>query len=160
GDLTTAVDTYEADIAGGHAPFSQFDAIGLNFEDDPNTIPACTDGDETISRITWSSGTATVTTASPHGLGVGSLVDITDVAPSGYDGDAIDVQTVPTPTTFTYSLATNPGAYTSGGSANSWCDYRDQRETFQKFWCLAKPTDTTDCGSSPFTHDLRVVIVA
>jgi hypothetical protein len=76
-----------------------------------------------ISGIAWASSIATVTTSTPHGFqSVGTVnVNISGCAPSGYNGTyAI---TVTGANTFTYSLASNPGTLTAGGSggfATTW----------------------------------------
>ena len=47
---------------------------------------------------------------------VGQTVTIAGVAPSGYNG-TFTITSVPTTTSFTYTLATDPGTYVSGGTA-------------------------------------------
>jgi hypothetical protein len=78
---------------------------------------------QSISSITNSSTLATLTTAAPHGLAVGNIVWVTGASPSVYNG-AFVVASVPTSTTLTYSMVSDPGssastvgsytAYTSG----------------------------------------------
>ena len=58
---------------------------------------------QTVSSVTVSSGVATVTTGSAHGLSVGAVVDMQGFTPSGYNG-IWTVATVPSTTTFTVSL--------------------------------------------------------
>jgi hypothetical protein len=73
----------------------------------------------TVSTASWATGTintATITTTAAHNFQVGQSVTITGVVPSGYNG-TFTIASVPSTTTFTYALATNPGPYTSGGSA-------------------------------------------
>lgn len=86
---------------------------------------------QTISSITISGTTATVTTGSAHGLTLGSnSVTITGAAPSGYNVTNATVVTVPSSTTFTYSIPTNTptisatsvGAYTVGLGAGAVCE--------------------------------------
>lgn len=73
-----------------------------------------------IATIVWASGgggTVTVTTATPHGWANGATpaVLISGVLPAGYNGQfAI---TVTGASTFTYPLASNPGAETQLGDA-------------------------------------------
>jgi hypothetical protein len=76
-----------------------------------------------ISSITWSGGVATVTTATPHNLGGNQTgVSISGVTPSGYNGSV--TATVTGSNTFTYSVSSNPGAYTSGGTVSTtWSTY-------------------------------------
>jgi len=60
-----------------------------------------------ISSITFSTTTATVTTASAHGLTTGNTVVVYNAAPSAYNG-TFSI-TVTSTTTFTYTMASNPG---------------------------------------------------
>lgn len=72
-------------------------------------------GAKTITTITWSGGTATVTTSAPHGFATGDRVTIAGQTPTGYNGTyAI---TVTGATTFTYALVSNPGVQTVAGVA-------------------------------------------
>lgn len=71
----------------------------------------------TISSITWSGGIATVTTAATiPGLAVSDTfpTTIANASPAGYNGTF--VATVTGTTTFTYPLASNPGAESSPGT--------------------------------------------
>ena len=67
---------------------------------------------QSISSITRSGTTATVTTGSGHNLSVYDWVDFTGQAPSAYQGE-FQVVTVPSSTTFTYTLPYDPGASAS-----------------------------------------------
>jgi hypothetical protein len=70
-----------------------------------------------ISTLTWSGGTVTVTTAAPHGLGNGDVLNLTiaGAAPSAYNG--LDrICTVTGSSTFTYALASDPGTMTAPGT--------------------------------------------
>lgn len=67
-----------------------------------------------ISTIVWSSGTVTVTTAEPHGLPSGTTAgNIYGCVPTGYNG--VYTLTRTGASTFTYPLASNPGAVTTLG---------------------------------------------
>jgi predicted CXXCH cytochrome family protein len=72
-----------------------------------------------IIRATWTSqgnpDTATITTGQPHGYVQNDLVTISGVNPSGFDVVDATVRTA-TATTIKYALATDPGAYVSGGT--------------------------------------------
>lgn len=61
----------------------------------------------TISSITFSTTTATVTTATAHGLSTGALVTVQDAYPVDYNVKNA-VITVTGTTTFTYTMATTP----------------------------------------------------
>lgn len=74
---------------------------------------------KTISTLTWAStggGTATLTTASPHGWGVGDVIPVTvaGVTPAGYNGTV--TATITGTSTMTYPLVSNPGAMTVAGT--------------------------------------------
>jgi len=62
---------------------------------------------QTISSITNSTTTATLTTAIPHGLVTGNRVTISGASPAAYNGTYRI--TVTGASTFTYTMATNPG---------------------------------------------------
>lgn len=67
-----------------------------------------------ITAASWSSGIATYT-ASSHGFNVGQTVTITGASPSGYN---VTDATITSVTTNTFTIAiSNPGTWTSGGSA-------------------------------------------
>lgn len=66
------------------------------------SILTTTDGVQTISSITYSGTTATLTTASAHGLSTGYYVSITGTTPSEYSG--VFKITVISTTAFTYKL--------------------------------------------------------
>jgi len=76
----------------------------------------------TISTITYVTTTATLTTATAHGLATGNTVYITGTTPAAYSGTF--VITVTGTTTFTYTMLSNPagnasvvGSYTYGNWA-------------------------------------------
>ena len=71
---------------------------------------------QTISTITHVGTTATLTTASPHGLISGNQVTITGASPGAYNGTFII--TVTGASTFTYVMATTPG--TDAGTVGSY----------------------------------------
>jgi hypothetical protein len=66
------------------------------------SIITTTTGVQTISSITYSGSTATLTTASAHGLSTGRYVSITGTTPAAYSG--VFKITVTSPTKFTYRL--------------------------------------------------------
>lgn len=73
----------------------------------------------TISSITFVTTTATLTTATNHGLSTGAVVQVSGATPAAYNG-SFSI-TVTGDTTFTYTMLSNPGAnaspvgsYTSG----------------------------------------------
>lgn len=61
-----------------------------------------------IASITRAGTTATLTTSSAHGLWTGMQVTITGALPAGYNGTY--TITVTSPTTWTYTMAVDPGA--------------------------------------------------
>lgn len=77
---------------------------------------------KTLSTLTWSSGTVTATTASPHGWTTGDTVQavIAGATPAAYNGTfAI---TVTGASTFTYALAANPGTETVAGTVTLYAE--------------------------------------
>lgn len=68
-----------------------------------------------ITSLTWAGGVVTVVTATAHPFVVGDVVPIVGAVPAGYNGSQV-VTTSASNTTFTYSLANNPGAETTPGS--------------------------------------------
>ena len=66
---------------------------------------------QTISSITNVTTTATLTTASPHGLVTGNRVTISGTTPAAYSGTF--TITVTGSSTFTYTMLTNPGGSAS-----------------------------------------------
>lgn len=68
------------------------------------TYPACPVTGNVPTSITSSSGVATVTTPTPHGLKIGDIIKVNGASVSGYNG-VFNVATVPSSTTFTYSVA-------------------------------------------------------
>ena len=65
------------------------------------------------SAGSWSSSVVTLTTGSTaHGMLVGDMINVSGVSPTGYNGQYVIVS-VPTTTTLTYALGTDPGTYTT-----------------------------------------------
>lgn len=73
--------------------------------------------DVAISGITWANGVATVTTSSAHDLASGDIANIAGMVPTAYNGSY--PVTVTGAETFTYPLATNPGAVTTEGNVSA-----------------------------------------
>ncbi len=70
----------------------------------------------TITAAVWSGGVATFTTSADHSYAIGSKVDIYGMTPTGYNG-YYTVDSVPTTTTFTVAITSNPGASTVFGTS-------------------------------------------
>ena len=75
-----------------------------------------------ITGTTWAAGLATITTGSAHGYVTGQNVTIASVNPAGFNG-TFQIFSVPSTTTFTYALASTPGAWVSGGTTNAGHGY-------------------------------------
>ena len=88
------------------------------------------EGSIQIVNASWSGGTATITTASPHGYGVGADISVIGVKPTGYNVNNVLVKSVPSNTQLTYSLANNPGTFVFGSGALVANDASDPRT-----WC-------------------------
>jgi hypothetical protein len=69
----------------------------------------------TITGATWSGGTATYT-SNGHGFIVGDVLDISGITPSGYNGTY--TVTAAATNTFGVAIASDPGSYSSGGTAS------------------------------------------
>ena len=76
-----------------------------------------------ISTMTWASSVVTVTTATPHGVASGAKILglIAGVTPNGYNGTFTITSTGTS--TFTYPLASNPGAVTIKGAVSTEVPY-------------------------------------
>src|SRR5262249_18277678 len=88
------------------------------------------EGSNPIINASWSSGTATVTTANPHGFSTGDDVSVIGVKPNGFNANGVVVKSVPSNTQVTYSLGSNPGSFVFGSGALVANDASDQ-----KTWC-------------------------
>lgn len=68
-----------------------------------------------VTTMTWSGGTVSVTTSTPHGWGIGDVVAgaVLNVAPVGYNGAF--TFTITGASTLTYPVAVNPGAVITQG---------------------------------------------
>lgn len=79
-------------------------------------IPSgCLEASKAITNATWSASVATYTSTA-HGYVNGDLVKVAGITPSGYNVTAGIVSNV-TANTFDLAVTSNPGAYTSGGTA-------------------------------------------
>jgi hypothetical protein len=67
-----------------------------------------------VTGSAWAAGVATLTVGSSRGLRVGEEVDVTGMTPAGFNGTKKPI-TALTPTTVSYALAANPGAFAVGG---------------------------------------------
>lgn len=82
-------------------------------------MQSCAETAITITGATWSGGVATYTTSANHTLAVGDKTVIAGITPTGYNVAAgAIVLSVPTTTSFTVAIASDPGAYTSGGTSS------------------------------------------
>lgn len=68
-----------------------------------------------ITNASFSTGIATLTTTTAHGVKPGQYFKIVGILPVGYNGTFMALPTT-TGSTLTYTLASDPGAYGSGGS--------------------------------------------
>lgn len=71
----------------------------------------------TITAASWSGGVATYTTSAAHNYSIGTQVVISGMTPSGYNG-FYAVTTVPTTTTFTVAIVSDPGTATVFGTSS------------------------------------------
>lgn len=68
----------------------------------------------TITAASWAASVATLTIGA-HGYGVNSKISVVDALPSGYNGKQFTVTSF-TSTTVSFTMASDPGAYVSGGT--------------------------------------------
>jgi len=68
-----------------------------------------------ITNAVWSAGAVTLTTTSPHGLGVGSVFTVGGFVPAGYNGTFTAIAGT-TGSTIVYALTPDPGADTVQGT--------------------------------------------
>jgi hypothetical protein len=108
-------------------------AYAYNFSVSPYTITRYTEG-AVISSITRVGTTATVTTATNHGRTSLDTVSIWGASPSQYNG--YYVITVTSPTTFTYTMASDPGA---SASAVGLYSYDGATSNFTSSMSVPKP---------------------
>ncbi|MEI6234807.1 MAG: autotransporter-associated beta strand repeat-containing protein, partial [Planctomycetota bacterium] len=99
-------------------PFTGVTALVLNLGDGSDAIPAlgisAYTSTRTITAASAATTTATITTSAAHNLCVGQSVTIAGVTPSGYNG-TYTILSVPSTTTFTYTLAATQTAGTGFG---------------------------------------------
>lgn len=76
------------------------------------------DAGKQLAALAWVLGTVTATFQAPHGYKIGRpvMLTISGATPAGYNGLFLCLPT--SPTTLTYSLATNPGTATAFGAAS------------------------------------------
>jgi hypothetical protein len=81
-------------------------------------MQSCAETAVNITAASWAAGVATYG-ATAHTLAVGDKTVIAGITPSGYNIAAGGiVTTVPDANTFTIAMASDPGAYTSGGTSS------------------------------------------
>ena len=80
----------------------------------------CLEASKTITTATWSGGTATYTSTA-HGYAIGDLVKVAGITPSGYNITA-GLVTAAAANTFGMLVAGDPGAYSSGGTAQRYSE--------------------------------------
>jgi len=77
----------------------------------------------TISAATWNGNQAVITTSAAHRLSTGQSVTLSNISPNAWNGTYVVTEI--DSTHFSYTLASNPGAYVSGGQVSyplSWVD--------------------------------------
>lgn len=71
---------------------------------------------QALTAATWSGGVATYTTTTAHGYAAGQFVIVTNNTPTAYNGYFV-IASVPTSTTFTVAMVSNPGTNTALGKS-------------------------------------------
>lgn len=80
----------------------------------PTTAAASFWGYNNVTGASWSAGVVTINFGSAHNYEAGQIALSQDIVPSGYNGTA-RVKATPTANSITIDMASNPGAYVSGG---------------------------------------------
>ncbi|HEY6898212.1 MAG TPA: hypothetical protein VI279_13200 [Rhodocyclaceae bacterium] len=123
-----------------------------------------TDGVTTlnIASVSYSAGSATITTVGSHGFSWGTTVTVSGVLPSGYNG-TYAINSVPSSTQFRYALASNPGNSPAGikppklaiefdtASNSSRVDPSSDHFAFV-YWGNASDSSPSDTGNDDNTH--------
>ena len=116
-EFDTAFESAASDPHRDHIAFLYWggsaDSSPTGSGNDDNTHFAGAGGTR-ITGATWASGTLTLTTATAHGLSAAEAVTIAGISPAAANG-SYTIQTVPSTSQFTVSVAKDPGAYASGG---------------------------------------------
>lgn len=76
-------------------------------------------GGTRITGYSWAGGTLTLTTATAHGLSASQVITISGISPDAAN-NTYTIQSAPATNQVTVSLATNPGAYVSGGRVRAF----------------------------------------
>lgn len=122
-----------AEVSGGNSGSGQWDLMSLE------TAPLNT---YTVTGASWASGTATLTVASTRGLRVGEEFAAASISPSGYNTSRSKITGL-TSTTVSYALASNPGAYSSGGTITRAAPHNTSTWKQRFYW-----TETTASGTT------------
>lgn len=107
-------------------------------------IPQSAPTTYTLSSLTSSSGTATGTTATVHGLKVNDYITIAAANETDYNG-TFRVTGVPSTTTFTYAVENSPSTPATGTITMT------QRNVVYRYW--QQHTDFTDANSTTIIPD-------
>ena len=119
----------------------------------------------TVTGASWSSGTATYTVSASRGYRVGEEGSVTGVTPSGYNVSG--AVTAVTSTTVSFAVASNPGAYSSGGTIARIAEHNTTgmvRRIYRTITATSGETeyrfvaDTTSTSYSDTTADAVVAI--
>lgn len=156
-EFDTRYDSSRNDPYGDHSAF-------LYWGNSTDSSPSGSGNDDTthylgngslaVTNATWSSGTATLTTASDHGLAAGDVVLVSDIAPSGYNATYTVLASGLTSTQFKITLASDPGTFSTSGRvtpASAGLAPRNPRiASAIKTLSISSVTwSTTSCGGTP-----------
>ncbi len=85
---------------------------------------------KSVTTGSWAGGVATLEVGASHGFVVGDLANISGVTPAGYNRDFAYVTGL-TATEIKYALASDPGAWSSGGNVTLFDEFRLE---FREAW--------------------------
>lgn len=107
----------------------------------------------TVTNATWASNAATYTIGS-HKIQVGTLITVTGMNPSGYNVTNAVVTAVAV-TTVTIALASNPGAFVSGGTLVAQLTTIAAQETYS----FPTVTVTVAANATPTTNQASFAVL-
>lgn len=131
-DEESAPSPASAIVSGGNSGSGQWDLTSLQVAP-PNTY--------TVTGASWSSGVATLVVSSTFGLRVGEEIAVTGMTPTGYNATRVSI-TALTSTNVSYAVASNPGAFSAGGTITRKAPHNSSTWKQRIYW-----TETTASGT-------------
>lgn len=96
-----------------------------------------------VTGATWTLGIATLTVASTLGLRVGEEIAVTGMTPAGYNVPRAAITAV-TSTAVSYAVASNPGAFSAGGTITRKAPHNTSTWKQRFYWTQTSESGVTD----------------